>query len=150
MNIQRVSDVIEPVITGLGYEFVGCDHLIQGSQALLRVYVDKPGGVNIDDCALISRQISAALDVDDPVEGRYNLEVSSPGRKRRLFNINQCPRFIGSRIAVRLRVALDGRKNFTGELQQVVENNLVLLVDGVPLSVAFSDLEKANLDPIDD
>ncbi len=150
MNIQRLNDIIEPSVTSLGFKFIGCEYIPQGRRVLLRVYIDKSGGVNLDDCAAASRQVSAVLDVEDPIEGFYNLEVSSPGRKRRLFTLEQCQHFVGEVIAIKLKMAQDGRRNFVGELKQVEGETIVLFAEETAMTFVFSDIEKAHLNPIDD
>ena len=97
--------------------------------ALLRIYVDSANGVNLDECAKVSRQISAVLDVEDPIQGHYYLEVSSPGIDRPLFTIDQCQGYLGKPVAIRLRVPKAGRRNFTGTLVQVENEQISLQLD---------------------
>jgi ribosome maturation factor RimP len=147
MMIGELQTLIEPAVTALGYELWGCEWANAGkNRRLLRVYVDSEQGVNLDACAKISRQISAILDVEDPIEGRYLLEVSSPGIERPLFTLAQCQRYIGQELSVRLRSAADGRRNFNGVLQSATDAQIVLqLSDQSTLNVAWREVEKARL-----
>ena len=107
---MSLEAIIEPAVTAFGYELLGCESVSAGKgQRLLRVYVDSARGVTIDECAKISRQISAVLDVEDPIKGRYYLEVSSPGIERPLFTVAQCQRYLGQTVSVRLKVAKAGQ-----------------------------------------
>ena len=110
-NMQRP---IESAVQGLGYELVGVEYLPQGRRSLLRVYIDTPGGVTVDDCERVSHQVSGVLDVEDPIRGQYVLEVSSPGLDRPLFTAEHFQRFAGSRVRLRTSPPLDGRRNFSG------------------------------------
>ena len=140
-----VRAIIEPVVTGLGFELVGVEFLAQGRHSLLRVYVDSELGINVDDCADVSRQLSAVLDVDDPLPGAYTLEVSSPGLERPLFEIEDFERFAGCRARLRLAVPLDGQRKFKGTLNGVRNNNVLLMEDDRELSLPFDQIDKANL-----
>ena len=139
--------MVAPAVTALGYELWGCELVSAGKhRRLLRVYIDRPQGVNVDDCAKISRQISAILDVEDPIAGAYLLEVSSPGLDRPLFTLAQCQRYIGSKIRVRLRSAINEQKNFTGTLQSISKECVILQLDAESsLELAWRDVDKAHL-----
>ena len=137
------GQMLETTVNGLGYELVACERT--GKDDLLRVFVDKPGGVSIDDCAHISAHLSRVL----PVEGvRYDrLEVSSPGLDRVLRKEQDFMRFAGEKARVRLRVALEGQRNFIGVLRAVNDGKLELEVDGKSLVFELNNLEKARLVP---
>ena len=124
---KRVQELIEPVINSLGYECVGVEYLPQGRHSLLRIYIDKEDGIGVDDCETISHQVSGVLDVEDPIKGQYNLEVSSPGLDRPLFTLEHYVRFIGETVNVRLRSALHGRRKFTGKILSVDGEEIGLL-----------------------
>ena len=147
MSLKTLNHLIEPAVSALGYELVGCE--LSGGlkgRKLLRVYVDGPNGVTLDACASISRQIGAVLEVEDPIRGAYYLEVSSPGLERPLFTLAHYQRFIGRRIKVRLRMAEEARRNFAGVLTAVEGEELTLtLDDGEQIRLAFCDIEKGNL-----
>ena len=112
--------LIEPAIAALGYELVGTEYLPQGKHSLLRVYIDCPDGIKVEDCERVSHQVSGLLDVEDSIQGQYTLEVSSPGLDRPLFTIEHFDRFVGQQIKVRLKLPLigqeNGQRNFTGKL----------------------------------
>lgn len=140
-----LRDRLAAVTTGLGYEFVGCELKRQRRDSLLRIYIDHEHGITVDDCAKVSRQISAMLDVEDPLKERYTLEVSSPGLDRPLFEIAHYQKYLGSQVKVSLCAPVKNRRHFSGELLQVNENNIHLLVDTEEVVFAFSDIEKARL-----
>ncbi|MDH5409397.1 MAG: ribosome maturation factor RimP [Gammaproteobacteria bacterium] len=141
--------LIEPVVTGLGYELVGIEYLPQGKHSLIRIYVDSEQGIQLEDCEKVSRQISAVLDVEDPITGQYVMEVSSPGLDRPLFKPEHYLRFLGHRAKLRLRQPLNGQRKFRGELLSADETHVVLQdVDtGQEFKLTLADIEKANLEP---
>ena len=147
MIIGELETLVAPAVAALGYELWGCEFASAGkNRRLLRVYIDRAQGVNVDDCAKISRQISAILDVEDPIAGAYLLEVSSPGLERPLFTLAQCRRYLGSKIRVRLRTAVEGQRNFTGTLQSVSEERVILQLDAESsLELDWRNVEKAHL-----
>ncbi|MEA3639286.1 MAG: ribosome maturation factor RimP [Lamprobacter sp.] len=124
---DRLTSLVTSVVESMGYEALGIEHASAGSaQAVLRVYIDHANGIGIDDCEAVSRQLSSVLDVEDPISGHYDLEVSSPGLDRPLFTIEQIERHRGNRIRVRLEQKLDGRRNFEGEVLGVSEDGQIL------------------------
>lgn len=147
MQITELQALIEPAVTALGFELVGCEVLKQGRAHLLRVYIDTEQGVNIDDCALASRQISAVLDVEDPFVDRYSLEVSSPGLDRPLFTLAHYQRFVGQRIRLKSRFAKEGgRRRFSGRLVAVEGDTIKLeLDDEGQIVFTVDEIEKANI-----
>lgn len=144
-KVEKITSFIEPAIDALGFDLWGLELLSQGKFSVLRVFIEKQDGVTMDDCAAVSRQISAVLDVEEPIQGRYNLEVSSPGMNRPLYKESQYKRYIGECVQVKLRMGLDGRRNFKGELLAVEENALTLRVDEEDVRLTLSDIDKANL-----
>jgi ribosome maturation factor RimP len=142
---QKLSELLAPTVTGMEYEFVGLEYLSGAHPAVLRVYIDQPDGITVDDCALVSRQLSAVLDVEDPIAGEYNLEVSSPGLNRPLFTVEHFQQCIGERIKLKLRVPQDGRRKYTGQLTQVTDTSIELMVDNKAETIFVADIEKANL-----
>jgi ribosome maturation factor RimP len=143
----NVQNLIEPVISALGYELVGIEYLSQGRRSLLRIYIDHADGINVHDCERVSHQVSGVLDVEDVIRGQYTLEVSSPGLDRPLFTKEQFERFIGSEVNIRLSIALDGRKKFKGVLRGIDDSNVLLFADEQEFSLPFNAIEKANLVP---
>ena len=130
----------------LGFELVDAE-LAGGHHVVLRVYIDNPNGVSIDDCADVSRQLSAILDVEDPFSGSYSLEVSSPGFDRPLVKPADFERFAGEVIKVKLRQPIEGRRNFKGRLLGLTGEDVVLLVDDQQISLALDGIERARLVP---
>ena len=131
----------------LGYEFVGVEYVGEAGRNTLRVYIDTANGVMLEDCEAVSHQISGLLDVEDPIGGAYDLEVSSPGLDRPLFKVEDYQRFAGQRIKIRLAIPADGRRNFTGQLLGI-ENNLVRIeVDGQIFELNYEQIERAKLVP---
>lgn len=139
--------LIAPAISALGYELLGCMYFLQGHEALLRVYIDSEQGITVDDCQQASRQISAVLDVEDPITGEYTLEVSSPGLDRPLFTREHYQRFIGRSVRIHLRAPHNGRRNFKGIMTAVVDDTVVVCVDEKEFTLSILDVEKANLVP---
>ena len=142
---ERIREIVEPVIEALGCELWGMEFLGQGRHSLLRIYLDKPGGVNIEDCAEVSRQLSAVLDVEDPISTEYTLEVSSPGLDRILFTLEQCRAYIGSQVQLRLSENFEGRRNFAGRLDAVLEDEVALVSGEDRYVFPFELIEKAQV-----
>ena len=138
-----VRALLDSIVTGLGYELV--DSEIANGGRLLRVFIDKPTGVDIEDCVQISNHLSRVFIVEGVDYDR--LEVSSPGLDRSLRKRQDFVRFAGERVRVKLRKAMGGRKNFVGLLRGVEGENLNIEVDGQLLSLQFEDLDKARLVP---
>ncbi len=143
----QLRRVLEPGVTGQGFELVEVELSGTSRRPLLRVYIDGPEGVTVDDCARVSNQLSAILDVEDLIDGRYTLEVSSPGLDRPLVRPVDFTRFTGEMIKVRLGEPLSGRKNFKGRLLAVGPEHVVLGLDGETLELPFERIEKARLVP---
>ena len=144
---NALHDKLDNTIKSMGYELVGVEMLPQGRQLLLRIYVDRANGVTVDDCSLISRQLSAMLDVEDPIQSRYILEVSSPGVDRPLFVLEHYQKYVGQQIKVKLHVPIQQRRQFRGVLQRVEGDQIHLRVKDVDneIVVPFSSIDKANL-----
>lgn len=146
-KLENLRTMLEPAVKVAGMELWGVEFLPQGKHSVLRLYIDSERGVTIDDCEAVSHQASAILDVEDPISGEYHLEVSSPGMDRPLFSFEQCSRYVGHDIKVRLKVALNGKRNFTGKLVEATDGNCVFEIDGERLAVTMSQIDKANLVP---
>lgn len=141
-----LKEKLASVVTAMGCEFVGYEFAQENRRAVFRVYIDRTGGVTVDDCTSVSRQLSAMLDVDDPIEGKYLLEVSSPGLDRPLFDLEQYRGQVGRRIKVRLHAPIEDRRNFAGVLQRVEEGQICLLLEeGQEVILPYADIEKANV-----
>lgn len=145
---EQLGDMLAQLVTGLGLEYVGIEFSPNRGSSLLRVYIDAPGRpVTIEDCERTSREISALLDVNDPIEGRYTLEVSSPGLDRPLFTPAQFARFLGSEVRVNTALPIEGRRRFHGALRAVDDAAVVVEQDGREVSIAHTNIAKARLVP---
>ena len=142
----ELSEMLEPAITALGYTLWGIEYVPQGKHSLLRVYLDKEGGIDIEDCAQASRQISSILDVEDPISGVYTLEVSSPGIDRVLFNLDQFREYLGWYVQLRLTENFENRRKFAGQLKAIVDDEVVLIIGGKEYTIPYELIEKANLE----
>lgn len=169
---KLLEELIEPVIEGLGYECWGIEYVSQGKHSVLRVYIEsaqtsddqqdveptevdeniteeqaKESGIELKDCELVSRQISGVLDVEDPINGEYTLEVSSPGMDRPLYKLDHYDRFKGSQVNMRLRMAYEGRRKYSGLLKGLEGNDVVLQVGEEEFLFPIEAIEKANVVP---
>ena len=144
-SVALVADIVQPTIEALGFELWGLEHLQQGRHSVLMVFIDCENTVNLKDCETVSRQISALLDVEDPISGEYTLEVSSPGLERPLFKIDQFAKFVGDKVKIAMRSQLEGRRKFTGVIECVSANKINLNVEGQIFKLDFAEIEKANV-----
>ncbi len=144
---EALMQMLEPAVNAVGMELWGIEFLSQGRHSILRVYIDSDNGVTIDNCEAVSHQVSGILDVEDPISGEYNLEVSSPGMDRPLFTYQQFSRYVGEQIKVRLQMAVNGMRNFTGKLVQAENDTLTFEVESQQLTVSINQIDKANLVP---
>ena len=142
---EVLQKIVEPVVKALGFQLWGIEYLGQGRHTLLRIYIDKEGGINIEDCAEASRHISSILDVEDPISSEYRLEVSSHGLDRILFTQDQLNAHIGDVIKVRLTESFAGRRNFSGKLKNIVDDEIVLIVGDEEFTIPYELIEKANV-----
>ena len=147
MNSSEVliTELIGTTVQALGLELWGVELLQQGRYSLLRVYIEREEGVTIEDCEKVSRQVSALLDVEDPIAGEYTLEVSSPGVDRPLFSVDQYAKYVGSEVNLKLRRAVDGRRKFKGQIIKVSGDIVGLLVEGTEYDLEHSEIEKASI-----
>ncbi len=146
MKVQ-LAKLIEPTIEQLGYELSDLELKLSGRDGIVRVFIDKPEGVDLADCEIVSRQLSALLDVEDPLPGHYTLEVSSPGLDRKLTKPEHFQRFTGETIRVKLRFPVAGRRNFRGALRSANEEKIEVEVDGESHSLRIATIESARLIP---
>ncbi|RJQ86516.1 MAG: ribosome maturation factor RimP [Desulfobacteraceae bacterium] len=143
--VMRVWQLAEPLCLGEGLELVHVEYQREPGGRTLRIYLDKPGGVSLDDCVNISRQLSDLLDVGLETEFSYRMEVSSPGAERPLGKLGDFERFRGCRAKIRTAQPIDGRKNFTGTLEGIVGPAVLLTVDKGTISITLADIAKAHL-----
>ena len=142
-----MAKLLEPTVERLGYELVDLEARLGGKGGLVRVFIDKPGGIDLDDCETVSRAVSALLDVEDPVPGNYNLEVSSPGLDRKLTKVEHFQRFEGDTVNVKMRFPIEGRRRFRGTLVSSDDENIVVEVDGESHSLPLKTIDTARLVP---
>ena len=145
---EKLIALTEPLLGQLGYELVDLEYLPGRSHAVLRVFIDRPEGVGLEACERASHELSALLDVEDPVPVGYTLEVSSPGLDRVLRTPAHFQRFVGERMWLELRGPRDGRRRYTGRLEALDAQGIELNVDGAMVRVLFADISRARLAPL--
>jgi ribosome maturation factor RimP len=145
---NRLEQLLEPLVENLGYELVLLEYNAHRGSALLRLFIDAPGGVTLSDCEKVSREVEGLLDVEDPIPQNYRLEVSSPGLDRPLVKPGHFERFAGSVARVQLLAPRDGRRKFQGVLRGYRDEHVVLETeDAGTVTLALSDIERARLVP---
>jgi ribosome maturation factor RimP len=163
---ERLIALAEPLLARLGYELVDIEYSATHSEATLRVFIDWPGGqmpsgmaalpddgtrafdgIGVEDCERVSRELSALLDVEDPIAVPYQLEVSSPGADRILRTVAHYRRFVGERVHVELEAARDGRRRYTGQLLRMDNEGFVVSVDEMEVTVRYTEVGKTRLAP---
>ena len=144
---EKVFSIINPIVIDMGYELLGIEYIASGKHTVLRLYIDCEEGIRVDDCEAVSRQVSAIMDVEDPINGQDNLEVSSPGIERPLFVVEHYQRFLGYDVRLRTYRPIDGKRNFTGCIGSVGEttNTIELITNLGPVTLDIGLIEKANL-----
>jgi len=144
---ETIDNLIRKVIENMDYDLLGIESIGSGKNSTLRIYIDSEKGINIKDCENVSKKISAIIDVEDIIQSKYNLEVSSPGFERPLFTIAHYQRFLGNDVKIRLFRPLEGRRNFTGSINTVseAENRIEILTNLGLKKLDFNLIEKANL-----
>ena len=147
MNREKEALIqqLQPIVEKMGFQWVGLEYLQQGKYSLLRIYVDKEGGITVDDCGQISRQLGAVLDVENKMTTRYNLEVSSPGLDRPLFTQEHFKEQIGKIAAIHTREAIQGQKNFKGIIQTVNNEAVIISFDEKYVELPFKIIQRAHL-----
>ena len=147
--MDRLTELVASAVEPLGYELLGVEYMAQGRNSVLRIYIDSPAGITLDDCQRASGQVSAVLDVDDPIKGQYSLEMSSPGLDRPLFTAEHFAQFIGHEVKLRLHSPLEGRRKLKA-LIKGVEGDVIHLTSSETdesWQIALDNIEKANLLP---
>ena len=142
---ESLNELIRPPVEMLGYEFVGAELTDQGYGKILRIYIDKEDGIDVEDCRSVSHQISGVLDVEDPISGNYSLEVSSPGLDRPLFDIEHFEKQCGKKVRVKMSSPFEGRRKFTGQLIGVNGELILIEEDGIDYQVPFNLIDSARL-----
>ena len=148
MSNAKLEKLIQPLVEDLGYEFVGIEYSNNPKNSLLRIYIDQsPQGIAIEDCERVSREVAAQLDVEDPISGNYNLEVSSPGLNRPIFNLEQFARYIGEVVSITLFAPVNARRKFKGELLAVSGSEIFIDQDGERIGIEFENIARSRLEP---
>jgi len=147
LSSAKLTRLLQPLVEDLGYELVGIEHHSNPKNPVVVVYIDRPEGIAIEDCERVSREVAALLDVEDPIPGHYNLEVSSPGVDRPLFNVEQFARFVGEKAAVSLFAPQQGRRKFKGEILAAEGETVTMDQDGAEVVLEMENIAKARLVP---
>jgi ribosome maturation factor RimP len=145
--LEQVEALVKPLLDAKGMEVVDLEFVHEQGQWVLRFFLDKAGGITLDDCADMSNALGNVLDAADPIPQTYSLEVSSPGIYRPLRKEADYGRFIGERVDIKLYAPQDGRRHFTGTLEAVVEGNVVVESEGKKFILPLSSVAKGRLDP---
>ncbi|GAC26019.1 ribosome maturation factor RimP [Paraglaciecola mesophila] len=144
---QKLTEMLTAPVEALGFEMVGIEFVRAGKHSTMRVYIDHPDGISVDHCAEVSHQVSAVLDVEDPINTEYNLEVSSPGMERPLFKLQHYIESVGEIVTLRLKMPMGDRRNFKGKLLSEADGMLTIEVDNQEFVLAFANIEKGNVVP---
>jgi len=147
LSVQKLNELLQPLVEDLGYEFVGLEYNSNPKHSLLRIYIDRDDGVGIEDCETVSREVAALLDVKDPIRSQYNLEISSPGLDRPLFTAEHYAEFAGSEAQITLFAPHEGRRKFKGRILSADENSVRIEQDGAEVTLGFDNIAKARLVP---
>ncbi|ASF99135.1 ribosome maturation factor RimP [Vibrio anguillarum] len=144
---RQLTEMLDAPVAASGYELVGLEFIRAGEHSTLRIYIDHKNGINVDDCAEVSHQVSAVLDVEDPISVAYNLEVSSPGLERPLFKAAHYEQFIGHEVSIVLKMGVGNRRKWKGIIHSIDGETVAISVDGKEELFALSNISKANLIP---
>tara|TARA_R110000787_G_scaffold190344_1_gene301777 strand:+ start:189 stop:620 length:432 start_codon:yes stop_codon:yes gene_type:complete len=137
--------MLRPAVEETGKELLGVEFISAGNHSVLRLFIDHENGIDVDDCAEVSRQVGAILDVEDPISSEYSLEVSSPGLDRPLFDQAQFAAVVGETVEAKISMPLNGRRKFKGKLIAVENDSLIVLVDNEEYELVISNIDKAHL-----
>lgn len=144
---DRLTCLVRGVVEPMGYELVGVEYIKTRTAARLRVYIDHTDGITLDDCVAVSHQLSGVLDVEDPIQGHYDLEVSSPGLDRPLVFAEHFERFAGRRVRLRLHEKVEGRRRLEGLLLGLAPEGVRVRVEDRDWEVPLANIESARLVP---
>lgn len=144
--IDSVREILDPLLLGYGFELVDIEYRREGRGWVLRIYIDKDGGVSVEDCARISRELGTLLDLNDIIPGTYNLEISSPGLTRALKKVRDFERFKGKLVKIKTMKDIQGRRVFVGRLIDFVGNVASVEMDGHVYFIPYDEIERANLE----
>lgn len=142
-----MQQLLEPVVTAMGCELWGIEYITGGHRHILRIFIDREEGVQLEDCERVSRQVGSVLDVEDPISSEYTLEVSSPGMDRPLYTLDQFRRYSGETVRLRLRSPYEGRRKFTGLLVGTEGDDVVIRCEAEEYLFPVESIDKANVVP---
>lgn len=144
---DSIEKLLGETVEALGYELLDLELRLTGRSKLVRLYIDAEAGVDLMDCEKVSQQVSAVLDVDDPIPGEYDLEVSSPGLNRKLKTAEHFRRFAGFEAKIELATPMDGRRRFRGQIKDVDAGSVTVRVDNSDVVLPLEAIETARLVP---
>ncbi len=144
--IESVREIVNPLLLENGFELVDLEYRREGRARVLRIFIDKDGGITVDDCAKVSRELGILLDVHDVIPGSYNLEVSSPGLTRVLKKPRDFERFRGKKVKIKTKMDIGDRRVFVGRLLDFADDVAIVLVNGHTYLIEYDKIEKANLE----
>lgn len=142
---KNVYDILVEPLSKMGYSLAGCKYIAQGRNSVLRLYIDKEEGVSLDDCQRVVKFVDPLLDVEDIIQGKYNLEVSSPGTNRPLFTLADFRKHIGKLVKIKLMVEINNRRNYRGIIKEIKGQAVALNMGDTSVDLDISNIDKANL-----
>ena len=143
--VTQIYEMVKPISDELNYEIYHVEYVKENGEYYLRIYIEKEGGITLNDCEALSRRVSEIMDEKDPIPEAYFLEVSSPGLNRTIFTEAHYKRFVGREVMVRFTKAIDGKKNVKGILKEVNEDNIIVEVDTL-ISIPKEKIKSANIE----
>ena len=146
VDLEKIEAILEPAVQSAGCDLVACEWAMEGGRAVLRVLVDKEGGVLVQDCERISHLLDPLLDVEDLIPGRYNLEISSPGLERPLRKFSDFKRFTGNAVRLKTKIPLQNRSHFKGVIRKVEDETIFIEGEGATFEVPFKEVHRARLE----
>lgn len=147
MKQDKLSELLAPVVEDIGYIFWGLEYQVRKADALLRIYIDSPNGISVDDCATVSHEVAGVLDVEEPITMAYILEVSSPGMDRILFSAQQFSEFLGEGVKIKLNQMVDGRRKIKGTISSVKDEKITIDTNDDEVTIEFDKIMRARINP---
>jgi|TARA_B110000438_G_scaffold123149_1_gene120165 ribosome maturation factor RimP len=148
MDFNDLKLLIEPAVNKIGYELTDLEMKWNGENNLIRLFIDQPEGIGLEDCEAVSQQIGMLMDIEEPIKDDYVLEVSSPGLDRRLTKIDHYLQFLGNEVRVKLTIPQDGRRNYKGNLLSANEDFIEVKVDGEVHKISIETIDFTRLVPV--
>ena len=146
VDLEKIETLVEPVALSIGCELVACEWAMESGRATLRVLIDKPGGILVEDCERLSYLLDPLLDVEDLIPQRYNLEISSPGLERPLKKLRDFERFAGCPVRLKTKIPIENRSHFKGEIKQVEGDMVFIKTEGIIFQIPFKEIHRAKLE----